>query len=154
MPANAQIQTSSRIGGGIHFQGSTALGSAGPGVHLRASFPMNYELSFAVGTTFTGFVLKGSAESAYSLDTEASLIVTLPNPSRSSTYLLGGVGYHMPIGGGTRYDGVVGGPTFHGGIGKVWQLDQTSVYVELAPTMFFRRDRTDVLLPLRGGIIF
>jgi hypothetical protein len=36
----------------------------------------------------------------------------------------------------------------------VWQLESISLYVELAPTLFFRRERSDVMVPLRGGVIF
>jgi len=49
---------------------------------------------------------------------------------------------------------VKSGPTFHIGLGHVWQLEAISLYVELAPTLFFRRERSDVVAPLRGGIIF
>lgn len=149
----AQAQMENRLGGGLQFMGNTALDGAGPGVHFRASFPMNYELSFAVGTTLTGFLLRGGAQSAYALDTEAMLVVTLPNSTPSSLYLLGGIGYHAPLG-GNRYENVAGGPTFPVGVGKVWKLGVTSLYVEMTPTLFFRLDRTDVLLPLRAGIIF
>ncbi|MFB6273681.1 MAG: hypothetical protein ABEL51_12380 [Salinibacter sp.] len=87
--------------------------------------------------------------------------MTLPNPTRSSLYLLGGVGYHMPF--GSRYADptavsgkleVKSGPTFRVGLGKVWQFRVLSLYVELVPSLFFRRDRSDLLLPLRGGLIF
>lgn len=148
-----QAQFDNRYGGGLQMMGSTVTQSAGPGLHLRTSFPMNRELSLAVGTALTGFVLRGEDESGYALDPEVSLVVTLPDPSSSSTYFLGGAGAHIPIG-SNRYEDVVAGPTFHLGIGKVWQLGATSLYMELAPTLFFRRERTAVLMPLRGGIIF
>jgi hypothetical protein len=150
----SQTQMEKRVGGGLQFMGSTAVNGAGPGVHLRASFPMNYELSFAVGAAVNGFVLRGGGQSAYALDLEATLVVTLPNPTPSSLYLLGGIGYHAPVGGGDRYADVAGGPTFPVGVGKVWKLGATSLYLEAVPTLFFRLDRTDVLFPLRAGIIF
>lgn len=134
--------------------GSTVVKSAGPGLHVRTSFPMNRDFSFALGTTLTGFFHRGRTQAVYAFSPEASLIVTLPDPSNSSPYFLGGLGGHVPIGEGDRYEGVVAGPTFHLGLGKVWAQNTTSLYLELAPTLFFRRERTAVLLPLRGGLIF
>ena len=135
------------------MMGSTVVESVGTGVHFRTSFPMNRDLSLAVGTTLTGFLFQGQEEAVYAFDPEASLIVTLPDPSNSSPYFLGGAGLHVPIG-AERYEGVGAGPTFHLGLGKVWQQGATSLYVEIAPTLFFRRERTAILFPLRGGLIF
>lgn len=141
--------------------GSTAAKGFGPAIHFRTSFPMNREFSLGLGGALTGFFFGGGKKGAYALDTEASLIVTLPNPSRRSLYVLGGAGYHVPM--GDRYadpaavsgDLEVGrGPTFHLGLGNVWKLQSVSLYVELAPTLFFRRERADALVPLRGGVIF
>lgn len=156
----AEAQMSPRIGGGLQMMGSTVLQSAGPGLHLRTSFPMNRDFSLAVGGTVTGF-FKENAPAAYALSPEASLIVTMPNPSSRSLYFLGGGGAHIPVG-DERYDAdnvagdenVVAGPTFHLGFGWVWQQTSTSLYVEVAPTLFFRLDRTEGTLPVRGGIIF
>lgn len=148
-----------RYGGGLQATGSTAAQGVGPALHFRTSFPMNRDFSLGLGGTLTGFIFGG--ENAYALDTEASLIVTLPNPSRRSFYVLGGVGYHVPM--GRRYDvpsavsgdlGVGQGPTFHVGLGSVWQLGSTSLYLEVTPALFFRRERSDALLPLRIGVIF
>lgn len=153
--ANAQ----NRYGGGLQVTGSTAAQGIGPAFHFRTSFPVNRDFSVGVGGTFTGFVFE--EKTAYAFDTEASLIVTLPNPSRRSLYFLGGVGYHAPM--GAHYDApsavsgdvnVEQGPTFHTGLGSVWRLTSTSLYLEFSPTLFFRRERSDVLLPLRIGVIF
>lgn len=135
------------------MMGSTVVESVGPGLHLRTSFAMNKDLSLAVGGTFTGFLFEGQGRAGYAFDPELTLIVTMPDPSNSSPYFLGGAGGHFPIG-ADRYEGVGTGPTFHLGLGKVWQQGATSLYIELAPTLFFRQERTSVLLPLRGGIIF
>ena len=148
-----------RYGGGLQVTGSTAAQGIGPALHFRTSFPMNRDFSLGLGGTLTGFFFE--EETAYALDTEASLIVTLPNPSRRSFYVLGGVGYHVPIGGhydvpsAVSGDATVGqGPTFHAGLGSVWQLTSTSLYLECSPTLFFRKERSDVLVPLRIGLIF
>lgn len=150
-----------RFGSGLQVVGSTAAKDIGPGLHLRTSIPINREFSLGLGGTFTGFLFEGAEQGAYALDVDASIIVTWPNPTPRSLYMLGGAGYHLPM--GDRYEdpsAITGGlqaksgPTFHGGLGQVWQLGTISLYVELAPTLFFRRERTDVLVPLRGGIIF
>jgi hypothetical protein len=142
-----------RYGGGLQMMGSTVVESVGPGVHFRTSFPMNQDLSLAVGTTVTSFLFEGQDRAGYAFDPELSLIVTMPSSSNSSPYFLGGGGAHVPIG-ADRYKDVTTGPTFHLGLGKVWQRGATSLYIELSPTLFFRRERTALLLPLRGGIIF
>jgi len=150
-----------RFGGGLQLAGSTAAQDTGPGLHLRTSIPMNREFSLGLGGTFTGFLFGGNEQGAYAMDMNASIIVTWPNPTPSSLYMLGGAGYHLPM--GDRYRDpsattggleVKSGPTFHVGLGHVWQLESISLYVELAPTLFFRRERSDVMVPLRGGVIF
>lgn len=150
-----------RFGGGLQLAGSTAAKDVGPGLHLRTSIPLNREFSLGLGSTFTGFLFSGNEQGAYAMDMDASIIVTWPNPTPRSLYMLGGAGYHLPM--GDRYRdssattgslAVEGGPTFHVGLGHVWQLEAISLYVELAPTLFFRRERSDVVVPLRGGIIF
>ena len=149
-----------RYGGGLQLMGSTVVQGVGPGLHVRGSVPINHEFSLGGGATVT-WLAGGTEGGAYALDLEASLLLTLPNSTNSSPYFLGGIGYHRPIGNGyadtTAVSGTldaVGGPTFHVGLGKVWRLQAVSVYVELTPTLFFRRERTDLLVPLRGGIIF
>lgn len=134
----------------MQITGSTAVKSAGPGLFLRASQPITQEVSFAVATAGTGYVLEGGSQATYTLDVEASAIVTLPSPSKSAKYLMGGAGFHVPIGN----DAFTSGPTAHLGIGRIWALGESTLFVEATPTLWIRETRADVTLPLRGGIIF
>lgn len=147
-PARAQL--SPQIGGGMQVTGSTAVKSAGPGLFLRASQPITQEVSLAAGMAGTGYVLEGGRQATYTLDLEASAIVTLPTPSRSANYLMGGAGIHMPFGN----DAFSAGPTAHLGIGRIWALGESTLFAEVAPTLWVRKTQASLTLPIRGGIIF
>lgn len=147
-PARAQL--SPQIGGGMQITGSTAVKSAGPGLFLRASQPITQEVSLAAGMAGTGYVLEGGSQATYTVDLEASAIVTLPTPSRSANYLMGGGGIHVPIGN----DAFSTGPTAHLGIGRIWALGESTLFAEVVPTLWIRTTQASMTLPIRGGIIF
>jgi hypothetical protein len=146
----AHAQSSPRIGVGVQALGSTADENVGPGLRLRASAPINQDLSFAVGTGVTGFIFEGRDEASYSFDPQASLIVTLPVSGDQGLYFLGGAGAYLPVG-ETSADS---GPTFHFGVGKVWLLRESSLFLEFDPAILVGEQETDVLFPLRLGVIF
>jgi len=151
----AGAQVNSQFGVGVQMMGSTVLESAGPGLQVRTSIPLTYDLSVAFGTALTGYPFAGGNRTVYAFDPEANFVITLIGPPETAPYLLSGVGYHLPVGSVEgRYEDVNSGPTFHFGLGKVWVGKSVSYFVEGTPTLFFRRSRTDVLLPLRAGIIF
>lgn len=150
-PSDAAAQSEPRFGTGIQLLGSTAgEGNFGPGFRFRVSAPINRDLSFAIGTAFTGFIFEGQDEASYAFDPQASLIVTLPGRGTESLYFMGGAGAYVPFG-ETRADA---GPTFHFGIGKVWLLRDTSLFFEFDPALIVGETQTDVLLPVRLGVIF
>ena len=152
---SAVAQIDPQFGVGVQMMGSTTLESAGPGLQVRTSIPLTYDLSVAFGGAFTGYPFAGGNRTVYAFDPEANFVITLIGPPETAPYLLSGGGYHLPIGSVEgRYEEVNSGPTFHFGIGKVWVSKSVSYFVEATPTLFFRRHRTDVLMPLRVGIIF
>jgi hypothetical protein len=151
-PPEVPAQSSPRFGTGLQLLGTTAgdNGNFGPGFRFRVSAPINRDLSFAIGTSFTGYIFEGQDEASYAVDPQASLVVTLPGRGSQSLYFLGGAGAYVPFG-DTSADP---GPTFHVGIGKVWLLQDTSLFLEFDPALLVGETQTDVLLPLRLGVIF
>lgn len=146
-PAQGQ---SLRYGAGLQVLGSTAVASASPGFHFRTTLPITQDLSVGGGVGLAAFVFEGQTNAVYALDPEVSLIVTIPNPSRSATYLLGGGGYHVPFGN----DPPANGPSFHLGIGRIWALQDTTLFLEFTPAIYVRENSAAGLFPLRGGVIF
>ena len=64
--------------------------------------------------------------------------------------MLGGGGAYVPFGKTTAPSG----PTIHLGLGKVWLLSESSVFLEFNPGLFVGKEETSVVLPLRLGVIF
>lgn len=150
-PPTSAAQSQPRFGVGLQLLGSTAgEGNFGPGFRFRVSAPINRDLSFAIGSSFTGFIFEGQDDASYAFDPQASLIVTLPERGTESLYFMGGAGAFVPFG-ETDADA---GPTFHFGIGKVWLLRDTSLFFEFDPALVVGEEQTDVLLPVRLGVIF
>lgn len=121
------------------------------GLRFRVSAPVNRDLSFAVGTSFTGYIFQGQDEASYAMDPQASVIVTLPVMGDRSTYFLGGVGAYVPFDAGPDRDSA---PTFHLGVGKVWLLTDSSLFLEFNPAIAVAEENTELLLPIRFGVIF
>jgi len=147
-PAWGQINA--QVGGGIQMVGSTAETSVGPGLFVRGAIPLTRDVSVGLGTAGTGYVLEGGAEARYVLDLEATTIVTLPSPSKSANYLMGGGGLRIPF----RSENLDVGPTVHLGLGRLWALQESTLFVELRPTLYVRETEADFVFPLRAGIIF
>jgi len=147
---DAHGQERPRYGVGFQLLGSTVDDNVGPGFRFRASAPLNQDVSLGFGTAFNGFVFGGRDDASFAFDPQASLIVTLPNTGQQSTYVLGGVGAYLPFG-DTDADSA---PTFHLGFGKVWLLGQSSFFFEFDPALYIGDDSSDILIPLRVGVIF
>ena len=90
-PVQAQEQQS-RFGLGIQVLGSTAGDNLGPGLHFRASTPLNSDVSLAVGSGLTGYIFQGRDDAAFALDPQVSTIVSFSTNNTRTTYALGGVG--------------------------------------------------------------
>jgi hypothetical protein len=121
----------------------------GLGFHLRASKPVNDDLSFTLGTGFSAFVLEGRDNASYVLTPQASVIVTLPGSSSKAPYFLTGIGGMVPLS-----DDTDGGPTFHFGLGWVQQLSDTVLFYELDPALVIGASKVTVAIPFRIGVIF
>ncbi len=145
--AAAQVEDV-RFGLGFNSMASSADG-LGVGVRGRASIPVNADVSAAGDLGLTGFVLKGRRNADYILDPQLSAIIMLPTSQTRANYVLFGVGGYLPVGGD---DG--GGPTIHLGFGRVRALQESSFFYEINPALVVGRERVDVAVPLRVGIIF
>ena len=148
-PETAAAQQS-RFGAGLQLTASTVGDNIGPGVRFRTSTALNPDISLGIGAWLTGYILQGRDDAAYAFDPQASLIVTLPGSARERLYVLGGGGVYVPFGDISAESG----PTIHAGLGKVWLLNESSFFFEFNPALFVGEEQTDVVLPLRVGVIF
>lgn len=147
-PAQAQERTS-RFGLGLQTLWSTADGDIGPGLHFRASTPLNPDVSLAVGSGFTGFIFRGRDDSAFALDPQVSAIVSFSTEAAHTTYVLGGIGAYVPFGDTDAESG----PTFNLGLGRAWLLEESSLFVEFNPGFLIGEESTTLVLPVRVGVI-
>jgi hypothetical protein len=132
--------------------GTTVDNNVGPGFRFRTSVPINQDISFGIGAALTGYVFEGRDEAAYAFDPQASLIVTLPGTGPQRFYVLGGGGAYVPF--GNLESDVTGGPTLHVGIGKVWLLNESSFFLEFDPALYVGQEASDIIIPVRIGVIF
>lgn len=132
------------------MMGTTVDNNVGPGFRFRTAVPINQDVSFGLGAGITGYIFQGRDDAAYAFDPEASLIVTIPGTGRERVYVLGGGGAYVPFGETTA----TSGPTVHAGLGKVWLLNESSFFLEFSPGLFVGQEETNVILPLRMGVIF
>ncbi len=117
------------------------------GVRGRVALPVNADISVAASLGVGAHLFDGRDDARYVLNPQTSLIVTIP--SRGTVrYVLGGFGAFVPL------DGGGGGPTLHGGLGWAIPLNQTSLYVEIDPSLLVGQDQTTGVLSVRGGVIF
>lgn len=149
-PVHAQDDRPSRVGLGIQMLGSTASGNVGPGLHLRASTPLNSDVSLAVGSGLTGFIFRGRDQAAFALDPQVSAIVSFSTAQAENMYALAGVGAYVPFGDTNTESG----PTFNLGIGRAWLLQESSLFVEFNPGFLIGQESTTLVLPIRVGVIF
>jgi hypothetical protein len=148
-PHDAQAQQP-RFGVGLQMLGTTVDNNIGPGVRFRTSVPINRDVSFGLGAGLTGYIFEGRDDAAYAFDPAASLIVTIPGSGRQRLYVLGGGGAYVPFGDTSAPSG----PTVHAGVGKVWLLNESSFFLEFSPGLFVGKEETNVIFPLRIGVIF
>ena len=120
----------------------------GLGVRTRVAVPLNADVSAAADMGIAGFVLGGRDQSAYVATPQLSLILTLPG-RRTARYLLGGFGGVIPLS-----DEGSAAPTFHAGIGWARPLSESSLYIEVDPTLVVGDLETTFFVPGRIGVIF
>ncbi|MFB6247079.1 MAG: hypothetical protein ABEL97_00750 [Salinibacter sp.] len=149
-PLASQAQDRPRFGVGLQVTGSTVDNNVGPGLRFRTSVPINQDLSLGLGAALTGYVFEGRDDASYAFDPQTSLIVTLPGSSTQRTYVLGGVGAFVPFGD----TDAASGPTLHLGVGRVWLLNESSFFAEFDPALFVGAEETQVIFPVRIGVIF
>ena len=118
----------------------------GLGIRGRVALPVNADLSVAGSLGVAANLFEGRADTRYVFNPQASLIVTLPGRG-TARYVLGGFGGFLPTEGG-------GGPSLHAGIGWAVPLNETSVYLELDPSLVVGESETGVILSARAGVIF
>ncbi len=123
----------------------------GIGVRARAAYPINGDLSFAVGGGVTGFVLEGRDQATYILDPQVSVIVTMDSGGPRTPYFMGGIGAIIPANNRSRTEG---GPTIHFGIGWVQGLRETTLFYEIDPMLLVGKEDVSFLVPFRIGVIF
>ncbi len=117
------------------------------GVRARVALPVNADISVAASLGIAAHLFDGRADARYVLNPQTSVIVTIP--SRGTVrYLLGGFGAFLPL------DEGGGGPTLHAGVGWAIPLSQTSLYVEIDPSLLIGENETTGVLSVRGGVIF
>ena len=144
-----------RFGAGFDALLSVASGDVldsglGLGVRGRASFPVNADLSVAVGAGFAGFVFGGRDDATYLFNPQVSGIVTLPRSPDWARYLIGGFGGFFPLGNSEAE----GGPSLHLGLGWARPLNESSLYVEFDPALIIGESRTALVAAVRVGVIF
>jgi hypothetical protein len=148
----AEAQQTPKFGVGFQMMGTTVDDNIGPGFRFRSSIPITQDVSFGIGAGITGYIFEGRDDAAYALDPQGSLVVTLPGAGNQRLYVLGGAGAYVPF--GNLAENVNGGPTLHLGIGKVWLLSESSFFLELDPAVYVGKTTSEVIIPLRAGIIF
>lgn len=154
VPASAQ-SLAPRFGAGFDALLSVASGDVldsglGLGVRGRASFPINADFSVALGAGFAGFILGGRDDATYLFNPQVSGIVTIPRTEHWARYLIGGLGGYFPLGSSTAE----GGPALHFGLGWARPLNESSLYVEVNPSLVIGESRTALVAATRVGVIF
>ena len=124
----------------------------GIGIRGRAAVPVNADLSFAGGAGIIGFVLGGEDDATYVFNPQISAILTIPR-ARWATYILGGFGGFIPLS-EDAFGNPEGGWAIHGGMGWALPLRETSMYIEVDPSLVVGSEETTLVIPARIGVIF
>jgi hypothetical protein len=151
-PAVAQGQVRERPPLGVAFNALlSSTEGLGIGLRIRASSPINSDLSLAFGGGISGFILQGRDDASYVFDPQVSMIITIPRARNAGTYMLGGFGAYLPFGNGSNGEA---GPLIHFGVGWVQQLSETTVFYEVDPGLVVGSTSVSISLPVRVGVIF
>jgi hypothetical protein len=125
----------------------------GLGIRGRVSVPVNLDLSVAADVGFSGFVLGGQDDATYVFNPQLGIILSFSR-RESVRYLLGGFGGFIPLGEGDGFDEPSGGPALHLGLGWAFPLNETSLFLEVNPSLIVGSEEATVVLPARVGVIF
>ena len=137
VPASYSQLVRPRVGVGMGVVGSTGANPFGLGLDTRLAFPINADLSISAGASFVNYVFQGRDGAAYFISPSISLIVTMNTAAPRSPYLVAGLGAYLPLAGDTEKD--ESGPIVEAGIGWVFGLQATSVYLEITPALVVAR---------------
>jgi hypothetical protein len=140
-----------RVGLGMSAVGSTGENPFGLGLDTRLAFPINPDLSISAGTSFVNYVFQGRDGAAYFINPSVSLIVTMNAAAPRSPYLIAGLGAYLPLAGDTSKN--ESGPIVEVGIGWVFSLQVTSVFLEITPALVVARSEVGMQIPARVGVI-
>jgi len=117
------------------------------GIRGRVALPVNADVSVAASLGIGAHLFEGADEARYVMNPQASVIVTLPS-RRSARYVLGGFGGFIPLSDGG------GGPSIHAGYGWAIPLTETSLFVEINPSLVVGEREAVPVIGLRSGVIF
>ncbi len=117
------------------------------GIRGRVALPVNADVSVAASLGVGAHLFEGADEARYVMNPQASVIVTLPT-RRSARYVLGGFGGFIPLSGGG------GGTAIHAGYGWAIPLTETSLFVEINPSLVVGEREAAPVISLRSGVIF
>lgn len=134
----------------LQMEGSTIEKSVAPGMHLDAKMQLGGQYSLVVGMGGAAYVLEGRRSGTYTFDPTLTLQITRPSRSLgANTFSVGG-GYHYSSGN----QGIGWAPSVHLGIGRLWTLRESTLFVDLRPTAVIRGEGLSMRLPLRAGVVF
>lgn len=135
---------------GLQMEGSTIEKSVAPGVHFDAKAQVAGRYSIIAGTGFAAYVLEGRRSGTYTFDPTLTLQITRPSRSLvANTFFVGG-GAHYSF--GDR--GIGWAPSAHLGVGRLWALRESTLFVDLRPTVIIREQGVSLRMPLRAGVVF
>lgn len=134
----------------LQMKASSIENSVAPGLHVDAHAQIAGRYSIVAGAGISSYILEGRRSGTYTFTPKLSFKITRPSRSMgANTFSVGG-GYHFPFG----QRAVGKGPTVHLGIGRLWALRETTLFVDLRPTAIIREETVSFLLPLRAGVVF
>lgn len=140
-----------RLGFGLSSVAGTGDQFVGVGVDSRLTWILNQDLSIGANANFINYILKGRDDAAYFFHPSVSTIVTLNSTSTTSPYVIVGLGMNIPLAGDA--DSFESGPSLHAGLGWVFSLQASSLYLELNPSLIVARSAVGLQIPARVGII-
>jgi len=118
------------------------------GVRGRVALPINADVSLGASLGVGAHLFGGADDTRFVLSPQTSVIVTLPGGRDAVRYAFGGLGGFLPLSGGG------GGPTIHAGFGWAIPLTETSVFVEVNPSLIVGQEEAVPVLAVRTGVIF